>query len=265
MKTALITGACGGIGSSVARRLSKAGYALVLVDMNGSLLNALANELDTDCTVYRLDVTQRESLSVFCDYLASLQLDAAFINAGIVQPGNVIDLSFEDIDRQIDINLRSAMYLIHTLSRHFVAQKRGHIIATVSMGGLLALKGSAAYSASKFGLRGFLMALDSELKPHGVYVSGLYPSAVDTAMLKYEATHGGNVLNFLGKPLTADVISDAFMRILARPKLEVYLPYSDSIGARLIGFFPRILPKLMPWLEWLGERGRKKYLTSIKE
>lgn len=265
MKTALITGACGGIGSSVARRLSKAGYALVLVDMDEPLLKALAKELATDCTIRVLDVTQREALSKFCDDLSSLPLDVAFINAGVVQPGHVIDLSFEDIDRQLDINLRGAICLIHALSRHFVAQARGHIIATVSMGGLLALKGSAAYSASKFGLRGFLMALDSELKPHGVLVSGLYPSAVDTAMLKYEATHGGNVLNFLGKPLTADAIAEAFMNVLTRPKLEVYLPYGDSIGARLVGVFPRILPKLMPCLEWLGERGRKKYLTSIKE
>jgi len=66
------------------------------------------------------------------------------------------------------------------------------------MGGILALPTSATYSAAKAGLRAFFAALNAELHSSGVHVSGIYPSAVDTPMLRHEATDGGSPLNFVG-------------------------------------------------------------------
>jgi short-subunit dehydrogenase len=141
----------------------------------------------------------------------------------------------------------------------------GHIVNTVSMGGITPLKGGAAYVASKFGLRGFLSALYSELKPLGIKVSGIYPSGVDTAMLRYEATHGGSLLNFVSTPQTSADVLKAFNRALSGGKLEVYVPYSDSLLARAIALFPSLLDRLYPVLEWFGRRGLSKYLKSIEK
>jgi short-subunit dehydrogenase len=141
------------------------------------------------------------------------------------------------------------------------AQGRGHIVATVSMGGILSLPGSAAYSAAKAGLRAYLAALRTELRGTGVAVSGIYPSAVDTPMLLHEATHDGSLLNFFGKVSTADDVADVFERALRRRGLEHYLPYGDSVLCRLLETFPWIVPPLLGPAEALGRRGRAKYLA----
>ena len=95
------------------------------------------------------------------------------------------------------------------------------------------------------------------------FVTGVYPAGVDTPMLRHEATHGGSALNFVGKPVEADEIARAYERALGRPRLEVYVPYSESLTSRLAGAFPWILGRLYPLLTWMGEKGRAKFLKRI--
>lgn len=160
-------------------------------------------------------------------------LDIVFINAGVVEPENFADRAFSSIDREIDINFRSAVHLIHACIPGMKQRRRGHIIATSSIGGILALGDSSLYSATKFALRGFLSGLKQELLASGIAVSGLYPGAVDTAMLRYEAENGGSALNFLHPPVSVEVVGDAFMKTLKSRKLEIYIPYSDGLSSRL--------------------------------
>ena len=83
----------------------------------------------------------------------------------------------------IVINLIAPMRLTQAAARAMAARRTGCILSIVSAAGLLALPGSAAYSASKFGLRGFLIAVAQELTGTGVKVRGVFPGAVDTPML----------------------------------------------------------------------------------
>ena len=139
----------------------------------------------------------------------------------------------------------------------------GQILSIVSAAGLIALPGSAAYSASKFGLRGFLASARLELAPRGVKVNAIFPGAVDTPMLRYEATHGGSVLNFLNKSvLTTDQVAAAAMHAIDRDKAEVYVPYSDGIIGRLAGSLPWLLPRLIPLLEAEGVKGHARFLAE---
>jgi short-subunit dehydrogenase len=156
-------------------------------------------------------------------------------------------------------------HLIAAAVPGFVARNRGHVLATVSMGGILALPGSAVYSAAKAGLRAYLAALSAELHATKVSVSGIYPSAVDTPMLRHEATHGGSLLNFVGTVFTPAQIADAYERALDRKVLEVYVPYSDSVSTRLVESFPWLLPRLLPIFNRIGERGRLKFLSAVDE
>lgn len=262
---ALVTGACGGIGSEVARRLHRLGYRLLLIDLNGDALAQLSAELgNAQFVVANLSSkSELASLRTQIEDPAS-KVEVAFINAGVIVPGDLVEMTPQQIDLQMDVNLNSAIHLIQSCAKSMKARGTGHIVATVSVGGVLALKGSAVYSASKFGLRGLLAGLRDELSEFGVRVSGIYPSGVDTKMLRLEAEHGGSALNFVSEPQTVQQVGDAFERALSSGKLEVYVPYFDGLLARCLAFMPGLVSHLYPLLQWLGEQGRQKYLSKIR-
>ena len=144
----------------------------------------------------------------------------------------------------------------------FLPRDRGHVMATVSLGGICPLPGSAPYSAAKAGLRAFLAALNCEVAGTGVRVSGIYPTAVNTPMLEGEARLG-SALNFLSRVLTVNEVADAYERALDKPKLEIYVPYHESLSARAALWTPSLIPRLLPFFNRIGERGRAKYLNSL--
>lgn len=261
---ALITGATGGIGSAVAKRFHARGYQLILVDLSSERLIEMARAYP-GAQVHALDQRDRAQVETFCDAVieGGARIDVAVLNAGMLVIGDLADLTRDEMLDQIQVNLCATALMAQALARRMGAAGRGHIMATVSMGGIVALKGSAPYSASKFGLRGLLFGLKDELAGKGVRVTGIYPAGVDTPMLRHEALNGGSALNFVGKPVTAEDVARAYERALDRPRLEVYVPYSESLTSRLGGAFPWLLGVLYPLLEWMGEIGRRKFLKRI--
>lgn len=185
-KVALITGAVGGIGKETTKLLHQEGYDLWLLDINEEGLKAMQqNYPDARISVCDLN-KDKEVANLFQEVAANDDLFLAFINAGVITSGDVIDLPLEKIDLQLQVNLRSAIHLNHACGKKLKERREGHIINTVSMGGILGLRGSATYSATKFGLRGFLMGFHSEMKPYGVHVSGIYPSGVDSLCYEWK-------------------------------------------------------------------------------
>ena len=263
-QTALIAGASGGIGSAVAKRFHAKGFRLMLVDMDAARLEAMAKAYP-GASVHVLDQRDRGALDVFCDGVIEGRafIDVCVINAGMLVIGDLAAISRQDMADQIQVNLTATAMLIQSFARRMGREGRGHIMATVSIGGIVSLKGSATYSASKFGVRGLLWGLKDELAAKGVRVTGVFPAGVDTPMLRHEAMHGGSALNFVGRPVEADDIARACERALARPRLEVHVPYSESLTSRLAGAYPWLLGGLYPLLEWMGEIGRKKFLKRI--
>lgn len=262
--TALITGAAGGIGSEVARRLAKRGYGIIAVDLSQEAVSAtlagVPGVVPVGCDLADRAATDALAARIAGEWAASLEL--LICNAGVVAPGDVADSGVAAATRQLDVMLVNVTRLIGPAAAVFKARGKGHILATVSMGGIIALPGSAAYSAAKAGLRAYLWALSNELRGTGVAVSGVYPSAVDTPMLMHEATHGGSLLNFFGKVSTAADVADAYDRAMRTRRLAVYVPYSDSIITRIAQSFPWIVPPLLPMVNRLGEKGRRKFLSA---
>ncbi len=264
-KTALVTGAAGDIGENVAKRLNALGYKLILIDLNENKLNQLGETLSGSITI-ATDLTDRIQ---FRELLGQVKqefghINLAFINAGSICVGNIIDLNEHQIDQQLELNLRSAIHLIKACATNMTNHGSGHIISTVSMGGIVSLKGSATYSATKFGLRGFITGIRDELSPLGVHVTGIYPSGVDTQMLRYEAMNGGSELNFVSTPLSIDEVGKAVIKATRTKRLEIYLPYSESIGGRFLSCFPWMIRYLYPFMKMIGKRGLNKYLNTLK-
>lgn len=259
--TAFISGAAGGLGQQAAALFNRLGYRLWLSDFNQQQLDQLQQQYP-DAIIDQTDLTNPEQLEALCQSLESDsgELAIAYINAGISIPGKVIDLQRSQITAQLDINQKAAILLMHACAKKMAQQQNGHIIATASTAALISLQNGAPYCASKFGLRGFLIALAAELKPLGVSVSALYPNAIDTPMLRFEAANGGSSLNFLGDPLKPEQVIQALEKALKGKKLEYFIPAADSISAKLICAFPGLLNRLYPLLNWIGEKGRRKYI-----
>ncbi|MCE9650177.1 MAG: SDR family oxidoreductase [Parvibaculum sp.] len=262
MKKALITGGGGAIASEIATRLDKRGYSLILADIDEARMATVAQSLSRSAVAIRADLSTAAGVAALATFIETEHSDLALLvnNAGYVEPGDAADLAPEVLERHIAINLVAPMQLASVAARLMRARKSGDILSIVSMGGIIALKGSAAYAASKFGLRGFQTSIRSELAPHGVRVMGIFPSGVDTPMLRYEAQHSsGSALNFVGKVFTAAEVADACMSALDSGKLETYVPYGDSVTSRLAGAFPWMIEKILPMFEKAGEKGRAKF------
>lgn len=260
---ALVTGAGGGIGAAIARALDARGCRLILVDREPGLLDAVATGLTTQPEKLICDLSSRDSVEMLCAAIARdhADLDVLINNAGIGIPGAVADLDQDLLDRHLEINLRAPVRLMRAVAPLMIARGKGAMVATVSLGGIISLKDSAIYSASKFGLRGFLAGFHQEMTAHGVKVSGVYPAAVDTPMLHHEALHGGSVLNFVDKVMTPEAVAAATLRAIDSGKLEIYVPWSASILARFFGTFPWMIKPLLPLMEKIGEKGRIKFIA----
>jgi short-subunit dehydrogenase len=179
LKIAVITGAAGGIGVAVGRRLALRGYDLVLVERTAELAHKAVADIGTGTPV-ACDLSRRDDVEALSrrleDHGSTLHL--VVWNAGIIVPGTVVDTSPEMVDLQLDVMLTSVVHLTGAAARVMARNGRGHVLVTVSMGALVALPGSAVYSAAKAGLRAYLTALSAEVRHSGVAVSGIYPSAV---------------------------------------------------------------------------------------
>jgi hypothetical protein len=260
-RLALVTGAAGGIGSAVCERLQAQGFTLLCVERDLPLASLAARDAGRPIAC---DLADRDAVRALCDRVEGEwagELELVFLNAGVIVPGDAVDVPAGQLRLQLDVMLGSVAELAASAARVMTARGRGHIVATVSMGGILALPGSAAYSAAKAGLRAYLAALRAELRGTGVAVSGLYPSAVDTPMLLHEATHDGSLLNFVGKVSSAGDVADAFERAQRRRRLEHFVPYPDSLLVRLLESFPWLVAPLLGPAEAIGRRGRRRYLA----
>ena len=189
-RTAVITGAGSGIGKALALRLASDGARLALLDLNGPAVAATLRQCEEAGAQVRaetVDVTDHDSL-VRCAAAVAGELghvDLLVCAAGVIHTGTVQESSWEDTRRVIDVNLLGAMGTVHAFLPHVRASDAGHVVLFSSGFGLLAMPRFAAYSASKFGLRGFAEALAQELRTdeRPVHVTCVYPGVVRTPIM----------------------------------------------------------------------------------
>ncbi|MBY0441627.1 MAG: SDR family oxidoreductase [Mycobacteriaceae bacterium] len=189
-KRCLITGAASGIGRATALRLAEQGAQLYLTDRNreGLVLTvADARALGAQVPEYRaLDVANYEQVAEFGADIHARHpsMDVVMNIAGVSTWGTVDQLTHEHWNTMIATNLMGPIHVIETFIPSMMAAGRGgHLVNVSSAAGLVALPWHAAYSASKYGLRGLSEVLRFDLAPHRIVVSVVVPGAVNTALV----------------------------------------------------------------------------------
>ena len=237
-KTVLVTGASGGIGQAIAEAFAKEGAKLVLSGRRAAELEALAERVSGRVVV--------ADLSVRADVERLLQeagdVDVLVANAALPASGLLSEYSPEQLDRALEVNFRAPIFMAHALAPKLVAQGSGGIVFVSSLSGIAATAGSSLYNATKFGLRGFGIALHDELYGTGVAISVVLPGFISDAGMF--ADTGLKPPPGFGTR-TPQQVADAVLDALAHNKAEVLVaPYPDRLVSKIGGMSPNLAGRL---------------------
>lgn len=230
----LLTGATGGIGQAIARTFAQRGATLVVSGRRLDVLEPLAKEIGAEAVA--CDLSRREEVDRLLE--AAGEIDVLVANAALPASGLFTELAQEQIDRMLEVNLRAPIALAHALVPALVARRRGHLVFISSLSGKATSPASSIYSATKFGLRGFSLALREDLHPHGVGVSVVLPGFIGDAGMFAEADV--ELPPGVGTKSPEDVAA-AVIRAIERNRAEIDVaPVSLRLGAAFAGLAPRL-------------------------
>ncbi len=222
----LLTGATGGIGSALAARLTAQGARLTVTGRREDALKVTADAYGARTVV--ADLAVRSDVVRLAETCA--EADILVANAALPASGDLLDYTEEQLDRALDVNLRAPVLLSRLLAAHMAARGRGHIVLVGSISGKAATKSTSLYNATKFGLRGFALALRQELRGKGVGVSLVQPGFVRDAGM-FAATGIRTV--------TPGQVADGVVRAVRRDRCEVNVaPLELRLLSAIAGQFP---------------------------
>ena len=182
-RTALVTGATGGLGQAMARRLSSEGARLILTGRRQNVLDDLADELGARALV--CDLARRQDVERLLPVVADI--DILVSNAALPGAGPLDDFTIEEIDRALDVNLRAPILLARAAGVGMARRGRGHIVFVSSLSAKTIAPALGIYGATKAGLRALSLSLREDLRPAGVGVSVIFPGAIGEAGMWAEA------------------------------------------------------------------------------
>ena len=231
-RTVLLTGATGGLGHAIARRLAAAGARLVLSGRRADVLERLAGEIGAE--VAPADLSDPGAVRALAE--AHAEVDIFIANAGVPASGRLQTYDHEQIERALLVNLHAPIMITRELAPHMVRRGSGHIVFMSSLSGKTATAGSSLYSATKYGLRGFASAMRAELHGTGVGVSTIFPGFIRDAGMFADA----NVkLPFGVGTKSPEEVAEATLRAIERNRGEIDVaPVGLKIGTLLGGVAP---------------------------
>ena len=174
-KTALVTGAAGGMGAAITERLCAKGLTVHALSRNAEKLKELEDRFGAIPQV--VDVTDTDALT---DLLADIEIDILVNNAGVSRPGSILQSNAFDIDEQIDVNLRAVLHLSRLVLPGMMERDRGHIVNIGSMAGHYEFGGHIAYMATKAAVHTVSRQLRVDAFGRRVRVTEISPGRVET-------------------------------------------------------------------------------------
>ena len=252
-RTALVTGGGSGIGAALTGALAAAGADVRCADIDVAAAERVVGAIDGPgkAVALALDVTDAEAVRAAVDDIVdeSGSIDLIFNNAGIFIGGETQLLTLEQWNRIIDINLRGVVHGVHAAYPHMIAARGGHIVNTASAAGLMASGLLTSYCATKFAVVGLSDALRSEAVGHGIGVTVVCPSAVETPILdsgKVGSFPGRSFLLGAEKSTRAyppDRLAAEILAAVAANRSRVVVPRRTRIGWYLNRIAPRVIER----------------------
>ena len=253
-KSCLVTGAAGGIGGATAAVLGRERARLVLTDLDQRALDARADALraaGAEVLVARaVDLTDAAAVSRFADevHAAHGPMDVVLNIAGISVWGTIDRLTEDHWRRLLDVNLMGPVHVLSSFLPPMIEARRGgHVVNVASAAAIFGLPWHAAYSASKFGLRGVSEVLRFDLRRHRIGVSLVCPGAVATPLVEGLEVAGVDRAapsirkveqQFLRHAVTPEVAAEAIVRGLRRRRYWVYTSRDIRLGHLAQRWFP---------------------------
>lgn len=239
-KTALVTGASGGLGAAIARALHGRGATVKLTARRAEVMQELATELGERAEVLPADLSDRDDVRRLASEAGPV--DVLVANAGTPGTGELGEYTPDQIDRVLDVNLGSAIHLTHELLPGMLERRSGHLVYVSSISGKVASPRASLYNATKFGMRGFSLSMHDELRKTGVGVTTVFPGFIEDAGMwadaKLEAPRGSGVRR-------SQDVADAVLRALAKNPREIdvagVVPRS---GGWMLGIAPGLVSAL---------------------
>jgi short-subunit dehydrogenase len=234
---ALVTGATGGIGHAIARAFAARGADLILTGRRTEVLEPLTAEVGGEAVA--CDLSDRTQVAELGARAAESGVDVLVANAAALAMGLMTELTQEDIDRMLEVNLRAPIALAHALAPAMIARGRGHMVFISSLSGKAAQPSSSIYSATKFGLRGFALGLREDLYPHGVGVSTIFPGFISDAGMFVKS--GSPKLPLGVGTRSPEQVAAAVIRSIERNRAELDVaPLGLRLGTAFAGLAPQI-------------------------
>lgn len=266
-KTVIITGGSEGVGAATARKFAEAGANLMLVARSKKNLDAIAEELrdKAHVEVFAMDVSDAEAcVNLFkkADYEFG-RIDILVNNAGFQQRGPVESVLSEDLGKTIDVNLKAPILLSRIALPYMRDAGGGAIINVASLAGRAPIPDSAAYSASKFGLRAFTFALADELRGSGIKLAAVSPGPIDTGFIMSDIDAVSD-LTFSQPISTADEVAQVILDLCGNNQREQSMPAISGLLTTLIYLMPWLGRIVKPALQRKGQRVKAKLKAEAK-
>jgi short-subunit dehydrogenase len=256
--TAVVTGAASGIGEALAGRLAARGSHLVLVDRDEARLTDVADRMRAahpalTVTAHIADLSDEGQTAALAATLAAEHPGTTLLvnNAGVALGGRFDQVTLDEFDWVMAVNFRSVVRLTHALLPVLKAHPGAHLVNVSSVFGIVAPAGQAAYSASKFAVRGFSEALRHELAENGVGVTVVHPGGIKTRIAESAR---------IGSGVSAEEYEQGrrqFAKLLTMPPDTAAAMIVEAIEKRrprlLIGWsatVPDVLARLLPGAYW---------------
>ncbi len=268
-RVVVITGGGGGLSRAFADLVAARGARCVLVDVRPAAARAVAAALPGGTARHEVrvaDLTVRAEAEAL---IAGIEADHGRIdvlvnNMGMTSAARFDERSVDSIEHELTVNLLAPLVVTRLAIPLLKRAPDPRVVTTVSLGGIFPLGETPIYTASKFGLRGAMLAISLDLRAKGIIAGSVMPSATDTRMLRQEAIDGGNALQFLDPPQTPQQVARTMVSLLDRPRLEAYPKPGESWLVRTALLVPNALPRLMPLFAGRGERGLAAYLADLR-
>jgi NAD(P)-dependent dehydrogenase (short-subunit alcohol dehydrogenase family) len=269
MRTAVVTGAGGGLGRAIATELAGRGFGVWATDLDADAAAGVAAEIGGRARASSLDVRDESACRALAAAVVSEagSLDLWVNNAGVLVTGFAWEQDGPTRNAMLSINAIGTMNGTVAALEKMVPAGGGHIVNVISLAGLVAAPGEVAYAASKHAAMAFTLGTLFDLRRaghRGVDLSAVCPDGIWTPMLEDKLDDPDAAGSFSGQLLTPREVATAIGKLTERPRPILVLPRWRGPLLRAFALFPRLAIRLLPAVMWDARRRQRRYKKLIE-